>query len=316
MNKQVKADFVLLCITLVWGSTFVLMKNALTDIPTLTFLMLRFTVAFATLIVLLNIRLLKVNKRVLLYSFIVGSLLCCGLLLQVAGLNYTSASKSAFITGLSVILVPIFSAIILKKKPEIQAVIGVALAFTGMSLLSSGPASSFNIGDFLTLLAAFCFAFQIIYIDKFTREENSVLLGVYQIGFAAMFSIAFYLLFMNLGPALFPNVKLFHLPPVEYSGSVILAIAVTAVPATALALVGQTVVQKNTTPTHTALIFSMEPVFGALFAYLIPNEHGIREVLSIQGMIGCGLILLGMLLAELRFGRFYLRIRKYLNISP
>ncbi|MDK2801213.1 MAG: hypothetical protein PWP27_376 [Clostridiales bacterium] len=293
ISKQIKADLTLLLITVVWGSTFVLMKNALDDIPTLKFLSIRFSVAFIALILIFNRKLLKVNRRSLFYSCILGTLLYGGLGFQVAGLNYTAASKSAFITGLSVVLVPIFSAFILKKMPKLPAVIGVGLAFIGMVLLTSGISLSFNFGDFLTLLAAVCLAFHIIFIDKFTNSEDSIILGVFQIGFAAAISIivAF----------------IFEVRPVIYSGDVIVAILVTAIPATALALVVQTVVQKFTSPTHTALIFIAEPVFGAIFAFLIPNELGLRETLSIQGIIGCGLILLGMLISEIDLNSFLLK---------
>ncbi|MGE4283346.1 MAG: DMT family transporter [Clostridia bacterium] len=298
MNRQLKADLVLLAITFVWGSTFVLMKNALSDIPTLKFMALRFSVAFISLIILFNKRLLKINRRSLLYSFIMGILLYGGLTLQAAGLNYTTASKSAFITGLSVVLVPVLSAIILRKMPKTSAVIGVGLAFTGMIMLTSDASLSFNFGDLLTLLAAFCFALEIIFIDKFTNIEDPVILGVLQVGFAALFSTAIALIIKS--------------PAIVYSENVILAILITAIPATALALVAQSVVQKFTSPTHTALVFAAEPVFGALFASLIPNTLGIRELLPIQGILGCGLILFGMLIAELSIDRLKIALKKWI----
>ncbi|WHH60247.1 DMT family transporter [Petroclostridium sp. X23] len=296
MNKQIKADLILLMIAITWGSTFVLMKNALSDIPTLKFIALRFSVAFISLVLIFNKTLLKINIRSLVLSLILGILLCGGLTLQVAGLNYTTASKSAFITGLSVILVPVFSAIILKKIPKAASMLGVGLALTGLVMLTSDTTLSFNFGDFLTLLAALCFAFQIILIDKFTNMEDSIILGIFQVGFAALFSVL--VLFV------------YKTSPVAYTGNVIIAILVTAIPATALALVAQTCVQKYTSPTRTALIFAAEPVFGAVFAYLIPNEMGIREILPIQGVLGCILILLGMLISELNIRKMIITFKK------
>jgi drug/metabolite transporter (DMT)-like permease len=147
----------------------------------------------------------------------------------------------------------------------------------------------FNIGDFLTLLCAVCFAMQIILIDKYTRSEDAELLSLIQIAFAALLYSGVWLVI--------------DFKPIEINLPVIFTLFVTGVLGTALAYAVQNVVQKDTSPTHTALIFTAEPVFAAVFALLIPNSAGVTETLKLNTIIGCVLILLGMLACEVKIGK-------------
>ncbi|MDF2524631.1 MAG: permease [Clostridiales bacterium] len=219
-----------------------------------------------------------------------------GMALQVSGLYYTTASNSAFITGLNVVMVPIVSSFLLKKKPDVFSTIGVILAFLGMFLLSmgetffiNGGGLHFNFGDFLTLLCAVCFTLQIIFIDKFTNDQEPSSLAVIQIGFAAV---------------LYTTVWLgMDFKQFEINSTVIVTLIITGVFGTALAFAGQTAMQRFTSPTHTALILAAEPLFGALFAILIPNSQGVTENLKFNSILGCSLILIGMLISELKVGK-------------
>lgn len=286
--SQIKADISLLLITVIWGSSFTLMKNVLERIPPFAYLSLRFILAGIILVVLFYKRLSSITKRTLLFSFILSLLLFGGMAFQVIGLRYTSASNSAFITGLCVIMVPVISMLFLQKKPDKNSVMGVILAFCGLFFLAGGLEFKFNLGDFLTLLCAFCFAFQIILVDKFIAKEEPVLLSVLQIVFAAiLYSIAW---------GTIDN------KPFVIDKPVILTLVITGVLGTALAYSVQIVAQKHTSPTHAALILTAEPVFGVLFAVLIPNSQGVAEVLDMKKVIGCTLIILGMLVCELKFG--------------
>lgn len=289
MTKQIKADLFLLSMTAIWGSSFILMKNVLEHIPSFAYLSLRFIIATIVLVVIFYKNLKTANRKVILFGCIVGLLLFGGMALQVTGLYYTTASNSAFITGLNVILVPIVSSILLKKKPDRASTIGVFLAFAGLFFLSGGLSFCFNLGDFLTLLCAVCFTFQIILIDKFTNDQDPKTLAVIQIGFAALLNT-----FVWLG---------LDFKPFELDTSVIITLAITGVLGTALAFAGQTIVQRFTSPTHTALIFAAEPLFGAVFAMIIPNTQGVTEVLKFNSAVGCLLILAGMLIAEMRLGK-------------
>lgn len=295
MSQQIKADLFLLLITAIWGASFTLMKNVLEVIPSFAYLSLRFIIASLVLVVIYYKSLKKVNKKVIIYGFIIGLMLFGGMALQVTGLYFTTASNSAFITGLNVVMVPIVSSFLLKKKPDVYSAIGVILAFAGMFVLSVGESFfnregiKLNIGDFLTFLCAICFTLQIIFIDKFTNEQDPTSLAVIQIGFAA---VMYTMVWLGL-----------DFKPFEINSTVIITLIITGVLGTALAFAGQTVVQRFTSPTHTALILAAEPLFGALFALVIPNSQGVTESLKINSILGCALILIGMLISELKVGK-------------
>jgi len=289
MTKKLKADILLLTITVVWGSSFPLMKLILGYMPSFAFLSLRFLLAAAILAAVYHRNFRHFNRRTLLYGCIIGLFMFGGMAFQVNGLFTTSASNSGFITGLNVVMVPVISAILLKKKPDRASFIGVLTAFVGLFFLSGGLNFNFNIGDLLTLLCSICWAFQIIFIDRFTEKEDAPLLAIMQIGFTGIVSTGIWLTLDN-GPLIINST----------SAAIILF---TALLGTALAFGGQTIAQKDTTPTHTALIFTAEPVFAAMFAMLIPNAQGKVESLGLSSAAGCILILAGMLISELKIGQ-------------
>lgn len=302
MSKKLRADVMLLAITVVWGASFPLMKIVLEYIPAYAYLSMRFLLATVILVVLFHKNLRKLNKRVLLYGGIIGVFMFGGMAFQVVGLYTTTASNSGFITGLNVVMVPIISSIMLKKKPDRASFIGVTIAFAGLFFLSGGLNFNFNFGDFLTFLCAICWAFQIIFIDKFTQTEDAPLLAIIQIGFIGVVSAGFWLT-ADAGK------------PMEINSTVAAILLFTAVLGTALAFGGQTIAQKDTTPTHTALILTAEPVFAAIFAMIIPNSQGITEMPSLSKAIGCLLILSGMLVSELKLGQ-RMAANKNTVISP
>ena len=290
MSKKLKADIILLMITVVWGASFPLMKIVLEYIPAYAYLSLRFLSAALVLIILFHKNFRKINIHTLLCGSIIGLFMFGGMAFQVVGLYTTSASNSGFITGLNVVIVPIIAAILLKKKPDRASFIGVVIAFVGLFFISGGLNFSFNYGDFLTFLCAICWAFQIILIDKFTQTEDAPLLAIIQVAFVGIASSGLWLT-VDAGK------------PVEINGIVVIILLFTAVLGSALAFGGQTIAQKDTTPTHTALILTAEPVFAAIFAMIIPNALGVTELPTLAKAIGCLLILSGMVVSELKLGQ-------------
>lgn len=284
--KSFSSELILLSIAMVWGSTFVLIKNALPFISPIALIALRFTLAGAVLMLVFQRKLRLVNKQSLIHGFIIGVFLFGSLILQVIGLKYTKASNSAFITGLNVVMVPVIAGFYLGKKTIADTYVGIALSVAGLFYLNGGEFDNFNIGDVLTFFCAICVAMQIIYIDKFSRHHDGVLLGVLQIFWSGCFSWIYWGCFDFKWPVL--------------NGHVVLAVAVTGLLATAYAYTMQTVVQKHTTPSRTALIFTMEPVFALVFALVIPDSFGMRETITIHSIAGCLLIFSGMIVAELR----------------
>lgn len=286
MTRQTKANLALLAVAFVWGATFVVIQGALDDITPHYFNFIRFSIAVAFLALVFRGRLRNINQPTLKVGIFIGIFLFSGYAFQTVGLQYTTASNAGFITGLSVVLVPMLSAIILRHLPTVFAVLGVVSATIGLALLTlSNGLQHLNYGDILVFFCAVSFGLHIVMVGKYAPHYDSVLLALIQIATVAVAS-----LFFGVFSEPLPQVSSFTQP-------VWIALLLTAIPATALAFLIQNTVQKFTSPTHTAIIFSMEPVFAALTAFLV-----IGEILTSIQLIGCVLILLGMLVAELKGG--------------
>lgn len=282
MSKQFKADLALLGVTIGWGSSFILTKNSLDSLATYNFLAVRFIIAFAISSLIFYKNIIRIDKNTLKYGFLIGFILFSGYAFQTVGLNYTTASKSAFITGFSVVLVPIISALFLKKVPEKTAITGAAMALVGLGFLTLNGSLGLNIGDFYTFFSTFAFAMHIITVGKYTVDVDSITLAIIQIGVVGFLS-----LIMSFA---------IETPIIPTGSTVWINLFILSLICTSGAFIVQNIAQKYTSPTHTALIYTGEPVFAAIFAYFVSNE-----VLSSRGILGAILILMGMLVAEVDF---------------
>lgn len=282
MRKQLFADIALLSVVVVWGYTFVAIKNALDDITPFNFIFIRFIISFTLLIALFARRLKGINMRTVMAGAVIGSFLYLAYLFQTIGLQYTTASNAGFITGFSVVLVPLFSALILKKKPSLESVAGVALAVTGLGLLSYNGMNSINRGDVLVFFCALAVAGHILTTGYYAGRHDTILLTITQIGTVAVLSCI----------PVFTNGRV----AIPSGGTVWSALLVCSLFATVGAYLIQTAMQRFTSPTHTALIFSGEPVFAGIFGYFL-----LGEVLGPVAVAGCFLILAGMVMSEMKF---------------
>jgi drug/metabolite transporter (DMT)-like permease len=281
MKKQLFADLSLLAVVIVWGYTFVAIKNALAGITPFNFIALRFIAALFILLIVFRKRLSGLNRYIILRGSIVGIFLFFAYAFQTAGLKYTTASNAGFITGFSVVLVPLFSALILKARPSAESTAGVICAIAGLFFLSYNEGYVINKGDILVLFCALAVAFHILTVGYYTKKMDSILLTIVQIGVVTILSVISALIFEETA-----------LP----EGSVVWgAIFVTSVFATVGAYLIQNIMQRFTSSTHTALIFSGEPVFAGIFGYYLLGER-----LSGWSILGCILILAGMVISELR----------------
>ncbi len=289
MNNRLIADLILLFIAFIWGATFVLVQQAISFLEPFTFNAIRFTIAAIILAIWFLLfkreQLTSINRTFLIAGLLIGISLFLGYALQTSGLLYTTSSKAGFITGLSVVLVPLLAFIILKERPRFVAIIGSFIAVLGLFLLTIGDSLLLNIGDLLVLGCAFAFAMHIILTGKYTNEYPTLLLTLIQVIGVAFFSIICSFLFEDWK-------KAFQIETILES-DVLIALLVTSVLATAFAFYAQTKLQQYTTPTRVALIFATEPVFAAITAYLWANER-----LGYIPIIGCTLIFLGMILSE------------------
>lgn len=284
------ADITLLLIAFIWGSTFLIVQQAIASLPPNTFNAVRFTVAALFLLLILAIKSpkqLKEWRRPLLKAgIILGFWLCLGYALQTVGLLYTTPSKAGFITGLSVVLVPLFSFMLMRERVKPVAVIGVILAAAGLYLLTQNQEFSFNLGDILVFGCAICFAMQIVFTGKYAPSFSALPLAIVQLGTVAVMSWIYSFFFEDWSRAFDPAI--IFLPEVATG------LVVTSIFATALAFLAQTALQKQTSSTRVALIFALEPVFAALTSYVF-----IHEVLNGRQLTGCLMIFTGMILAEL-----------------
>jgi len=279
-----RADLALAGIALIWGATFVLVQQALRDASTLLFLALRFSLAVLALAVAFRGLPGKFRPlRPLLTGGVwAGVCLSAGYLFQTTGLRYTSASKSAFLTGLSVVMVPVFGALFRKVAPSLSEALGVLAATLGMGLMTlEGESLRMGRGDLLTLACAACFAAHILVVGYWAPRVRFQALSLVQVATAAV---------LALGTCWWAET-----PLIRWRPGVVAALLVTGLLATALAFSVQAWAQRYTTATRTALIFALEPVFAWLTSFLLTGE-----TLSVRASLGAVLILAGILLVELK----------------
>lgn len=291
MNQSKKADFLLFCITAIWGLSIVLMRDMTAYMTNIEYLFLRFLIASITIIILLGKRLKHFNKADLIGGSTLGACLVGTVLFTKTALNYTDASNVSFFSGMSVLFVPVLS-FFLKKGTKIgyKYFVAILFAVVGLFFISGGVTLSFNLGDLLAFGAAICISLQILFNDIFIPKTDSPLrLGSLQIFCATGLSLLILLGDFVQNKPTIPTIN----------SHVLISLLVTGIGGTALAFVGQTILQKNTTPNHVAIIFLFEPVFGTLFALFIPDILGHTETLSWNKLIGFTFIFISLIISEI-----------------
>lgn len=278
--RQTAADAALLVVALIWGSTFVMVKQAIEAYPVFPFLAIRFGIGAASLAVLCLVFRAWPTWHTVRAGAILGLLLFGGYALQTIGLQWTSASKAGFITGLSVVMVPIMAALLMRAAPGRAAHIGVLLATFGLALLTLQNSLGVNVGDLVVLGCAVCFALHVVGVSVFAPRSHPLPLALIQVIVVAVLSTLVSSLSAEPWPA--PSQETW------------LATAFTGILATAAAIGIQTAAQRHTTPTHTALILTAEPAFAALFGVLLAGE-----TLTPRATAGGVFILAGMLASEI-----------------
>lgn len=276
-------DLALLAATAVWGSTFVVVRDAIREIPPLTFIAFRFTLATAVLAPAVLIRHGPPDRATVRGGSAVGLWLGCGFALQTFGLLRTTPTRAAFLTGLSVVFVPLILVAVYRRRPRTASVVGVGLAAAGLALLTGVGRGGFGPGEALVLGCAAAFAMQVLAVDRYAREVGPLRLLLVEIAVVAAVAWVAALL---VEPA--PRIP---------GRSGLAAVAVTGLLATAAALWTQNWAQQRIPPTRAGVIFAMEPVFAAAYAYLTAGER-----LGPTGIAGSALIVAGMIAAEFRTG--------------
>ncbi len=285
MSRSLKAHILLVFATLVWGSTFVLIKAALAGITPLAFNAVRMLMAALLLGLIYHRQLRSLTRNAVLAGAAVGFFLFVGYEFQTTGLKYTEATKSAFLTGMSVVLVPILLKIGWKKHINRWTLLGILISFAGLYFLTipGGAAGlslfhGINRGDVLTIIAAVAFAFQIVAVGRAAARHRFELVVFTQIASAALFMAI--------------TTPILERPHVSWTPAVIWALVITGLFGTVAAFAIQAWAQQFTPPTHTALIFMMEPVFAWVTAAIMGERLGLRSA------IGAVMILGGVALSE------------------
>ena len=281
MNSKLTAQGCLILVTIIWGATFILVKEALNDCPPFFFATLRFGLATILAMILINRRIFQLTSNELIGGIICGFLLFLGYGFQNFGLMHTTASKSAFITSVSVLLVPILLVTFSHKAVKQKIWIAVSMATMGLYLLILPSGGGLNLGDILTSGCALGFALHIIAQDIYIKKEVRLLhFFCVQLGFVTLIS--------------FINAIIFEPSAIIWSNRLFAAIMITGVLATFFAFLLMIWAQKILNPSETAIIFSVEPVAAALFAMAFGGE-----VLGLFGWLGGGLICLAVVYGEL-----------------
>ncbi|MHB1687743.1 MAG: DMT family transporter [Ignavibacteriaceae bacterium] len=294
MVKKYLGESSLIFITIIWGATFVIIKNALSNISPMLFIAVRFSLAAVLLFPFFFRSVLNSSKETIKDGLILGVIYFLRFAAQTIGLQFTSATKSAFITGTFVLFTPLFQLLFEKKIPGKGNLIGIFFVLFGLIFLSSkgGSAlevfseigSGFNIGDFFTLICAVFFAMYLVYLDIASKKHDYKPLVFIQISLTGLLGIIASLLVSAAG---LQAVKL------SINFSLIFAIIYTSIFATIIASTVQTKFQKVVTPTKAGIILSFEPIFSAIFAFFILSEK-----ISNFAALGCILIFFGLLVAE------------------
>jgi drug/metabolite transporter (DMT)-like permease len=271
MKIQLKADLMLLMVAMFWGASSLLTKLSLGSIQEFNLIALRFIIAFILAGIVFQKKLRNTNLKTAKYGAILAGIAFLVFAFFTFGVRYTTVSNAGFLTCLAAIFIPLILFLFTREIPNRKVMISIVLAVIGIYLLTLNSQILFNLGDFLCIICSLAFAAHIIVTGKFAKEVDPVTLGVIQLGFVALYSSVFSLIFEN------PT-----LPSTVESWFTVLILSVFC---TAIGFIVQTYAQKYTTPVHTGLIFSMEPLFAAFFAFAFAHE-----MLLIRGYIG-GIIL-------------------------
>jgi drug/metabolite transporter (DMT)-like permease len=268
----------LVAVTAIWGLTFVQIKDALALYPLFAFLAVRFAIAVATLAPFAARRVGTLGRDGVVAGAALGSLLALGYALQTAGLDRTTVSAAGFVTGMYVVLTPIFGLLLFRTPAGVRVWAGVALAVAGLAMLSGVEAGSVS-GDLLVLAGAAAYAVQIVLMERFAPRFDPLAFTICEM--AAAF-VGFSAVAVALGQVELPR-----------GWTVWGALLVTGVFASALAFLVQAWAQRRTSATRTALLFALEPVFAGIFGFALAGDR-----LGLLGWTGCAVILVGIAVAE------------------
>lgn len=286
MNRQLKADIMLVLVTLCWGVSYYLMDLSLDELGPFMLNAYRFLGAFLIAVVFTFGKLKSVNRETLKYSILVGMALVVVYIGATFGVKYTSLSNSGFLCALTVVFVPLIEFAIYNKRPERKIFVAVLLSLIGIMLLTLKEDFSINTGnlkgDLLCVMCAVAYAIDLLITEKAVSHENvdAYQLGVFQLGVTGI-------LMLILAFA-------FETPAVPQSKTVIFSVVFLSVFCTGVAFIVQAIAQQYTKASHVGIIFTLEPVFAGIVAFFIAGD-----VLSGRAYFGAVLMICALFITEI-----------------
>jgi drug/metabolite transporter (DMT)-like permease len=275
-----RAELALLGATIIWGGTFPVVKIGMNYVSPILLVAIRFVVATLFLSVFFSRRIFPIPKASVIKGAVLSLFLFFGFVAQNIGLTITTASKSAFITGMMVVFVPLLQFVIERRLPKVGNMVGVVIVALGLWFLTTPVGAGLNAGDALTLVCSVLFGVYIVYLDVISKEMTPLQLVYLQMAWTAAFAVLWTLAIET--------------PAFHWSGEGMAALVYLTLFATLLTTFVQTRFQKDTTPTRAVVIFSVEPVVAAVCAAILLGEQ-----LGALGILGGALIICGVLVSEL-----------------
>jgi len=288
MTTQIKADLMLLLVTLFWGISYWLLDISLNVLDPFTLNAIRFLFAFILASIFALNKLKKVSKTTLKFSALLGFVLLFVYIGATFGVRYTSLSNAGFLCALTVIITPILAFIILKQVPSKKLIVTVIICLIGIALLTLNSDLKPALGDLLCIMAAFAYAIHLLITEHAVKKEevNAFQLGVFQLGFTGLFN--FLLSFIVETPRLPETPKIWA------------AVLFLAIFCTGFSFIVQAVAQQYTSASHVGVIFSLEPVFAGLVAYFLAGE-----ILTARAYTGAILLISSIFIMELDLKKLF-----------
>lgn len=303
MNSK-KAEWLMMSVSLAWGSSYLFMKIGLGGLAPFNLIFLRFGIAFIFLALIFGRHFRDMSLSILLKGLFLGSLLFLIFSCMVIGLSQTTASTAGFMTSMTVVMVPILESVFRRALPSKSIIFSVVLAMFGLFLLTAKDGMVFNQGAVLCLMGAFLYAVYILVLDKFAHQEGLLLISVLQLGVTSLLGAVFML-----------GTEAPTLPATPLQWAAILALGILC---NALGFIVQSFAQKHVSPNRIGLLFSLESVFSAVLAFVF-----LHEILALRDYMGAICILLSVVLPSLlkdekKFSLFWMKRNclKYKKTTP
>ena len=297
INKNVSSKLALFGATLIWGSSFLIVKNSMDVMEPHVLLGFRFTIGCLLLSLFFYKRLKNLNKDYFIKGAVIGIFIFLGYSLQTIGITDTTPGKSAFLTAVYCVIVPFLFWLVNKSKPDIYNVIAAIVCVLGIGLVSLNGDFSIHKGDAFTLAGGVFFAAHIVAVAKFSKDKDPVLITILQFGYAAIFSWIIAFLFEDM--------------PKTWDVGTMIGLAYLAIFATTVALLLQNIGQKHTNPSSAAIILTLESVFGVLFSVVFYHEE-----ITLRLFLGFLIIFIAIIISETKLSFYYKITRRYRVSEP